>query len=235
MTWFVQMKTDNKTSSFNFYIDDMRLSISKGNTKLGKIPNFSLPPLVSCFPNIPCRDACYAIPTYKMYAATRKQWDDNFTTTKTLIADGYKHLLFNMFLEFMNKFNPPYFRIAVSGDFRIINDDMTRDYINVWRNVAEHTPETKYLVFTKAPAKFHIPKLPNLKRIWSAWNGAKVRNDLDGIAWYKNMQTPDKRIPRDALPCAGACHDCMACWVIENAPSKSVYFEDHNPWTRNKK
>ena len=59
------------------------LHISPGNSKLGKIVNISLPPVVSCPKNVPCaNDGCYAKRIYKLREVVRNAWNDNFNTYK---------------------------------------------------------------------------------------------------------------------------------------------------------
>ena len=42
------------------YSDVNRISVSAGNTKMGAIRSFSLPPIQTCPKRCPCADKCYA-------------------------------------------------------------------------------------------------------------------------------------------------------------------------------
>lgn len=39
--------------------EDLFLNISEGNSKMDAIPSFSLPPVITCRPDAPCRKECY--------------------------------------------------------------------------------------------------------------------------------------------------------------------------------
>ena len=46
--------------------------ISEKNTKMGWIPSVSLPPIITCRPNAPCKKDCYALKAYRCYKRTKK-------------------------------------------------------------------------------------------------------------------------------------------------------------------
>jgi len=61
------------------------VKISNGNTKLGRIPNISLPPIKACGKDVPCKSDCYALKAYRQYPATRKAWMNAITMILTCI------------------------------------------------------------------------------------------------------------------------------------------------------
>jgi hypothetical protein len=59
------------------------IHISKGNSKLGNIPNLSLPPVKACPNSKWCFQKelhlkCYAMKFYIMRPLVKKAWDDNY-------------------------------------------------------------------------------------------------------------------------------------------------------------
>ena len=65
----------------------MKVHISNQNTKIGHIPNLSLPPKKSC-PNCKFCDQkelglkCYAVKAYVQYPNVRTAWEENFYMAK---------------------------------------------------------------------------------------------------------------------------------------------------------
>ena len=59
------------------------MAISRGNSKLGKVPNISLPPVKSCGNCKQCAPDCYALKSYKQYKNVRASWDYNFDLYKS--------------------------------------------------------------------------------------------------------------------------------------------------------
>lgn len=91
----------------------MRLTISKKNSKIGKIPNISFPPGATCTPGVPCyRQGCYAERLYKRLPSVRIAWSDNLQLYKA-DPDRFFHELGRWLWE--NR--PERFRLFVGGDF----------------------------------------------------------------------------------------------------------------------
>ena len=55
----------------------MKVSISKGNSKMGAIPSVSLPPIITCPANAPCAKKCYAAKLARIYPSVRKSYENN--------------------------------------------------------------------------------------------------------------------------------------------------------------
>ena len=63
---------------------NQRVTISRGNRKLGAIMNVSTEPIKCCPKGIPCaQGGCYALKSYRLYPDTRKAWAKNGRIAKT--------------------------------------------------------------------------------------------------------------------------------------------------------
>ena len=51
------------------------VSISNGNSKMGKIPSVSLPPILTCPKGTPCAKRCYAKRIYNRYPSVKNAYD----------------------------------------------------------------------------------------------------------------------------------------------------------------
>ena len=199
------------------------ISISKGNIKLGNIWNISLPPIKSCYPNLPCYKKCYARKAYRAYPSTKKAWDKNYNLFKT--APGR---YFQLIDEFLNNKNPEYFRWFVAGDCPNKNH-----LLNIIKLSNKHL-NTKFMMFTKRydlllNNKENIPS--NLSINVSAWNGLTIPNELRKkyrIAWFLDPKNPDYRIKKvkNIIHCPGSCKTCKVCWHLSTL-KKDVLFIKH--------
>lgn len=196
--------------------------LSKGNAKLGEIPNISLPPIVTCkgCEEI-CGKACYANKFYKMRPSVRKQWDAN-----------YQHLLEDMpgffeeiYKKLTSKITYKFFRWHVGGD---ILNGVHFSYI---QGIARLLPDIRFLIFTKQydivndSISDNFPMPENLTVIFSAWPGLEMNNPHNfHVAW---LDVPEEtRIPDDTFLCFGSCENCGVCWDIKKI-GKDVKFKKH--------
>lgn len=200
----------------------MKLSISRGNSKIGKTLNVSLPPIVTCRKNAPCAKDCYANNhAYRLYPGTRAAWDGNLEFYRTA-----PHVYFGEIHEAIRRSRTcKLFRWHVGGDIPDV------DYLCSMITVAHANPKVSFLCFTKQYeivanfAKTHIPR--NLRIVLSMWPGLKVPKGLEHLpkAWMHDCKDPDKRIPKSAEACPGACEACGLCWGL--GMGQSVYFDKH--------
>ena len=87
----------------------MRVSISKGNSKMGYIPSVSLPPIKTCAQGCACAKKCYAAKLCRLRPNVRKAYENNLD------------ILINNEAEYWDQVNAVvkmsrYFRFHVSGD-----------------------------------------------------------------------------------------------------------------------
>ena len=204
------------------------VTLTMGNSKLGRVMNVSLPPPCSCDKSMPCfrTNQCYAMKhAYLPYRNVRDAWDRNmgmWLTAPSRYMAGIRMAV--------RQKKPALFRWHVGGD---IPAAFTSAYISGMCDVANSFPDTKFWCFTKryafvrANAKL-IKGTPNLTVILSAWPGVK----LDGrtrrawpVCYVDDPKQPDPRIPADAVACPGNCEKCQAC--VNLRPGQSVKILKH--------
>ena len=185
--------------------------ISKSNSKLGNIPNWSLTPGATCS-RCACetclREGCYAMKSYRQYPNVRKNWDEN-----TALATQNLPALESYLNSYFSKLSAPrFFRVHVAGDF------VSKEYAEMWARVAAAASGTKFLAFTKQWDNVRGVKFPaNFKLILSSWPGTEIPADLRAlynVAWLDDGTVSD--IPADALECPGNCETCGACWSLNS-------------------
>lgn len=198
----------------------MKLTVSWGNSKLGRIPNISLPPGKSCPAGVPCyRDgSCYALKAYKMYPNVRKAWDTNWALWRTSPTMYFQQL----WLWLGKRKNPvKRFRFHVSGDI----PDM--EYYSFMCITAMTFKKTKFLCFTKQYGLANDPLRPkNLVLVVSRWPGWPCQDTKDTpTAWMHDPDYRDVYTPSNARKCPGSCATCSLCFSMK--PGANVVFEKH--------
>ena len=189
----------------------IKAHISNGNSKLGKIANWSLAPVKTCSAEA-CRtcakEGCYALKSYRAYPSTRRAWDEN---TQLAMQDlPALEAQLNKYFAGLNA--PRFFRVHVAGDF------FNTEYAEMWARVAAAAPHTNFLTFTKQWDPIRNVNFPdNFTVILSAWPGTTVPADLRKlyrVAWVDDGSGRDP-IPENALECPGNCETCGACWKLD--------------------
>ncbi len=96
----------------------------------------------------------------------------------------------------------------------------------------EEFPETKFLIFTKR-YDWVNQWLENHERpvnttiLFSAWPGYKMDNYHKlPVAWMRDEENLDGRIPLNAIECPGGCEDCGMCWNLPKL-GLDVVFDKH--------
>ena len=195
------------------------LKISKGNNKIGRTWNVSLPPVKSCGKDVPCKKKCYALKSYRMYKNVRAAWDNNLSLWQSDPATFESDLLGALSKA---RKAPKFFRWHVSGDI------VSLEYLRMMARVAESFPETKFLAFTKRydivnSFSGNLPE--NLKIVFSGWPGLAMFNPYKlPVAWMQDGS--ETRVPADALECPSNCEGCGMCWSLGEL-NKDVVFHKH--------
>ena len=207
--------------------------VSKGNDKIGRTPNVSLLPIITCAKDVPCAKKCYCMKAIQAHPEVRKKWHEN--TTKWMTDPGG-------FSDDVHKClmgDPEYFRWFVAGDLPDL------DFLSMMIRHAREFPNTKFLAFTKRyeffghfvqrqgfkwyPRDFlGIPD--NLTIILSRWNTWKATAFYDNRKEYpeseivfKTEHTPEE--DKNQFLCPGECEGCRRCWGMK--PGQTVMFEEH--------
>ncbi len=194
------------------------MPISKGNSKVGNIPNFSIRPVSDCTNCKTCSKTCYALKAWKQYPNVRKAWTTNS-------QNAHKGNLSEV-REYLEKHNPEYFRIHVAGDF------FSREYWNAWLDIVTDFPSVKFLAFTKSFDSVRGSAIPsNLSLVQSAFPGmheSQFRTDQPiAFAGDAGNYAPwmESRC-KNAIECPGNCETCGACWSLAQK-GLDVHFNLH--------
>lgn len=205
----------------NASITSISLHISKGNSKTGAIPSFSLPSGKTCSKTAcaTCyQQGCYARKIERLRPVVRATYKDNLSLILDQ-PDAVEREL-NAYFDMPN--STKLFRIHVSGDF------FSKEYFELWLRVIRKHPTTKFLAFTKqkdiiSPYLNDLPE--NLSLVWSSWPGIPVPRVIRRVlpvAWMQDGN--EKRIPKKAITCPGNCETCARCWALSG---HDVVFNKH--------
>lgn len=195
----------------------MLLKISPGNSKLGTVPNISLPPIVTCMDNAPCIKDCYAKQFYLMWPNVRAAWSNNY---KLYMEDPDK--LFGDLIVFLTLESPRRFRLFVGGDFP------DQEFFVRFMDIIWSFPKIEFLCFTK---RYEFVKdcgvVPdNFKLVLSIWPGLEIPDWTDKFptAW---LSCDDRFKSETYIKCGGKCYDCgYQCWSAIS-PELPVVFDKH--------
>lgn len=185
----------------------VKIAISEGNNKTGKTPNVSLPPLITCAADAPCRKDCYANKhAYRLYKRTRAAWDRNWELWQTKPGDYWIRIQ-----EYLNYHHPEYFRWHVGGE---IPD---QKYADMMATIAALTPSVKFLVYTTTEFLDDV-YYNNLSVIRSQWIGQQVDTHRRKFIVVEKGQTIH------GFACPGKCETCRECWSDNTF---NIYIEKH--------
>ena len=186
-----------------------QIHISLGNTKVGKMFNFSLPPGISCSA-IACatchKQGCYACKSYRQYPNVRAAWNENYILCKYNLAEAEKQI--TAYLE-KNGHKSKFFRIHVSGDF------FSREYFDMWERVAARFPAIRFLAFTKFFENISADVPENFTLRLSDWPGVTLPEDLAKVlpVAYVDDGTRPADTFANAYKCPGNCRNCKHCFA----------------------
>lgn len=195
-----------------------KISISKGNQKLGAIPSVSLPPVITCPKGAPCSKKCYAAKLCRIYPSVKKAYENNLNILQNDFNGYFEQVLKAARIT-------KYFRWHVSGDIP------NYSYLVNMVDIAKQLPDTQFLAFTKNydVVNSYITygeKLPdNLKIIFSEWGTQKPNNphNLPTAAVIFKGTTPAE----NWKICGGNCSECacrgVGCWELKNGETIAFY------------
>ncbi len=180
----------------------MKVHISPGNIKMGAIPSVSLPPYVTCIPNPPCRQTCYARGVY-IRPNVGMCWDRNYTILKKSMPR-----YFELIREWVELHKPRMFRWHVGGDIP------SRKYIVHMCQLAIKYSHTRFIAFTKRHKWLtdadHVDNLVLNASMWPEWGEPDKIPPHIRRFWAVNKW--ETRVPDDAVECSGFCLECGLCW-----------------------
>ena len=197
---------------------NVKVSISKGNSKMGFIPSVSLPPCTTCNPNAPCFKKCYAVKIARLYKTVKTAYENNLDILEHNPIEYWDQVKQSAKMA-------RFFRFHVSGDIPNL------EYFKNMVQLATETPHTNYLAFTK---QFYIvnqflndggtiPK--NLQIIFSNWGDWKCSNPYnlpECEIILKGVNPLD-----DWKICGGNCTECacrgIGCWELKKGETIAIY------------
>ena len=197
---------------------DRKISISKGNAKMGAIPSVSLPPCITCNPDAPCFKKCYAVRIVRIHKQSKAAYDRNLEILKT---DPDAYWLQVKESAMVSRF----FRFHVSGDIP------NMDYLKNMVKLASELPNTNFLTFTK---QYYIVNqflndggtIPqNLQIIFSNWGEWKCENPYK-LPECEVILKGSKPLD-DWKICGGNCTECacrgIGCWELKKGETIAIY------------
>ena len=111
-------------------------------------------------------------------------------------------------------------------------DIPSRKFLDLMMCFCLDHPETRFLVFTKryrwVARWLDANERPgNTSIVLSAWPGWKMENPHGlPVAWMRDEDQPDPRIPADAIECPHGCDSCGMCWSLPTL-GRDVVFDKH--------
>lgn len=191
--------------------------ISPGNSKLGEVPNISLPPGLTCKESVSCRTGgCFAMRLFR-YPRTVRAWLYNLNLW---LVDPI--LFKRSLIDYLQTNTPSKFRWHVGGDLP------DREYFNMVIEMGFRFPHTKFLIFTKRTDLVfprdaaRIP--PNLTLIFSMWPGDPLPDPAYRLNFAFSWLEEDERKPPQHDICKGQCSSCFSCWGRKD---KDIIFKRH--------
>ena len=198
-----------------------KVSISRGNTKMGSIPSVSLPSRVTC-PYCGCWFKCYAQKLERIRPSVANAYRNNLEVLQTDPTTYWREVEAAVMTS-------RFFRFHVSGD---IPDS---DYLVHMIQIAERNPHCEILCFTK---KYGIVNdylsnggntPENLHIIFSAWIGLEMANPFSLPEAHVRYRDGATTARPDATECGGNCTECACtdggCWTLK--PGQQVVFDEH--------
>ena len=201
---------------------ELKVKLSQGNSKMGKVTSVSLPPIKSCGAALPCFKGCYAAKLSRLRPVVRAAWENNWRMVMTDRAAYFAQIA-----DAIRTKPPSLFRWHVAGDI------VDGDYLTGMLAIAREFPDVRFLAFTKkfdlvGLHRSRIRRAVNLSVVLSMWPGLEVPPAIlraFPTAWMKDRKDPDPRLPGDAVECGGGCEKCGLCWGMK--AGESVYFHRH--------
>lgn len=196
----------------------MKVSISKGNTKMGAIPSVSLPPIVTCPAGCPCAKKCYAAKLCRLRPNVRASYQNNLD----ILNENWDEYWYQIrHAVHMTK----YFRFHVAGDIP------NAAYFKEMVITAKQNPGTEILAFTKQYQIVNdyigifgdLPK--NLHLIFSEWGTLQPENPHSlptAAVIFKGTEPAE-----NWKVCGGNCSECacrgVGCWELEKGEVIAFY------------
>ena len=223
--------------------ENVRVCISKGNRKIGRVMNVSLMPVMTCANCKECKFLCYDIKACNQYKNTVLP----ARMRNTVLAKYYRDEYFKQISDAMNRRRKnKYFRWHVAGDMmdadyfnRVIENAIahpdfviwtyTKNYavVNAWVDAHGGIDAIGYRLQPNGDLTAYLKVAPNLNIMFSEWRGLEMVNPYHfpefRVVFKDDAVKPDEKTN---FYCSGNCDICKAsgrgCLAGEN-----VYCNEH--------
>lgn len=201
------------------------ISMSNNNSKTGRACLNIAFPLVTCRPDAPCKQECYAGKGCQQIA---------------VVQGAYYRNLRLYYDDPDNFFEQVYYKVKFTGLPKVrwqdSGDIPDAAFFDRVVDLCKKTPNVKHMLFTK---KYEIineyidknGELPsNLNVLFSAWHKMWfIPNPHNlGIAYIDfNDKSLNPEFPKNAFICPGRESTCSACGACFNKKLKAVIFHQH--------
>lgn len=191
--------------------DQIKLALSKGNRKIGRVMNVSLPPVVTCANCKQCKYLCYDIKACNQYPNT--VIDARVRNLSILLKDRDEYFA-RIDRAMDRRRTNKYFRWHVAGDIidvdyfaRMIDNARRHPDFIIW------TYTKNYAVVNAWIAENGRDALPNnFSVMFSEWRGLPMDNPYNmpefRVVFKDDENKPD---PATNYYCPGNCDICKAC------------------------
>lgn len=197
-----------------------KISISKGNSKMGEIKSVSLPPIITCAKNCTCAKKCYAAKLCRIRKNVKESYNRNLDILMTNPESYWSQVDDALATS-------RFFRFHVAGD--IPNYQYFLDMVETVRN----NPHCDVLVFTKQydtvnRALDNLVEIPsNLHILFSEWTGMELNNPYNFPVAHVIFK--GEKPKENWNICTGNCLECAKkkanCWAL--GIGKHVAFHEH--------
>lgn len=187
--------------------EEIKICISGGNRKIGRVLNVSLPPVLTCANCSGCKNYCYDIKACLQYSNTVI----DARARNYILAFKFREKYFSEIRKkCTNRRKNKFFRWHVSGDI----PDM--GYLKEMIAIAREFPDFIFWTYTKnyklvnayckEYGKESIPC--NLSIMFSEWKGMQMVNPYNFPEFRCIM--PGEEIPEGFTRCPGNCEECTS-------------------------
>ncbi len=182
--------------------------ISRGNTKVGKLPSFSLPVLSTCPGKTPfCDRFCYGL-RGRFVSERIKQINEQ--RYEASLRDDFVD---RITLEIL-KADVAGFRLHVVGDFYAVA------YIDKWIEIARRLPAVAFFGSTRSWRSVYLrDRLEAFRDLPNVFMRASVDNthrDMPGKGWRLwSVEGKGVPCPHDS-GLVTSCGSCKRCWTIKD-------------------
>ena len=208
----IRLMNEKKKVYASIPADEIAICLSKGNRKIGRVMNVSLPPILTCHHCKECKHICYDIKACLQYPETVIDARIRNYMIMTMDRDNY----FNRISKAMNRRKKnKYFRWHVAGDIidydyldRMIKNAIAHPDFIIWTYTKEYDIVNEWIK-NNGGSKEVLPK--NFTIMFSEWRGLEMINPY-GLPEFRVVFNDDevKPDPKTNHYCPGNCDICKA-------------------------